>query len=308
MRVLVTWGSKLGGTEGIARAVGAGLRDAGNEVVLQPAQDVRSVAGFDAVVVGGALYANRWHPAARRLVDRHPAALRHLPVWLFSSGPLDDSATRATIPPTTQVAICMERLGAIGHATFGGRLAEDAKGFPASVMARTHSGDWRDPERIRAWAAEIAARLPSARPGVPIAHRGRSLPVLGVHAVAGWVGCAAVMAGALAVTSTRAAIILHAIAAPAIFIAIARHYFLIRGARTPLVVAIAFTAIVAGLDLAIVAGLAEHSLAMFGSLAGTWLPLALIFIATWLTGEIASTLPWPKPAPPAPTARISAPT
>ena len=51
------------------------------------------------------------------------------------------------------------RIGAHGHVTFGGRLPADAKGFPASAMAKTHAGDWRDPERIRGWAAEVAMEL-----------------------------------------------------------------------------------------------------------------------------------------------------
>jgi menaquinone-dependent protoporphyrinogen IX oxidase len=37
MRVLVTWGSKLGGTEEIARTVGAELEASGYDVVAQPA-------------------------------------------------------------------------------------------------------------------------------------------------------------------------------------------------------------------------------------------------------------------------------
>ena len=28
-------------------------------------------------------------------------------------------------------------------------------------MAKTHAGDWRDPERIRGWAAEVAMELVS---------------------------------------------------------------------------------------------------------------------------------------------------
>jgi menaquinone-dependent protoporphyrinogen oxidase len=55
----------------------------------------------------------------------------------------------------------LERIGARGHVTFGGRLAADAKGFPASAMAKTHAGDWRDPDRIRGWAAEVAMELMS---------------------------------------------------------------------------------------------------------------------------------------------------
>jgi hypothetical protein len=47
------------------------------------------------------------------------------------------------------------------------------------------------------------------------------------------------------------------------------------------------------LDVILAVGL-EHSLAMFQSIAGTWLPLALIFIVTWAIGVVMSTLPWPR--------------
>ena len=92
MRILVTWGTKLGGTEGIARMIGDVLEREGFDVVVERASDVRDVGAFGAAIVGGALYANRWHRDARRFVARNVAALRRIPVWLFSSGPLDDSA------------------------------------------------------------------------------------------------------------------------------------------------------------------------------------------------------------------------
>ncbi|MCZ7525299.1 MAG: flavodoxin domain-containing protein [Acidimicrobiia bacterium] len=163
MRVLVAYGSKRHGTEGIAETVGETLARRGFDVDVRPAPEVRSVDGYDAVLVGGALYANRWHRSARRLVKRHARALRERPVWLFSSGPLDDSASKGEIPPTRQVARLMSRAGARGHVTFGGRLEADAKGFPASSMAGDMAGDWRDEAQIRAWAGAVADELaPSA--------------------------------------------------------------------------------------------------------------------------------------------------
>jgi len=159
MRVLVAHGSKMGGTAGIAETVGETLRQAGLEVEVRPAAEVRDLRPYDAVVVGGALYAGRWHKAARRLVRRHAKALRERPVWLFSSGPLDDSATEREIPPTRQVQALLDGIGARGHWTFGGRLPSDAKGFPASAMAKNHAGDWRDAGQVRGWAARVAAEL-----------------------------------------------------------------------------------------------------------------------------------------------------
>lgn len=295
MRVLVTWGSRHGGTEGIANQIAAALHDAGVEVAQRAARDVDSLDGYDAVIVGGALYANRWHGDARRFVARHLTALRRVPVWLFSSGPLDDSASRATVPAVPQVAVLIDRVGAVGHATFGGRLAPDVTGWVAHAMARDRAGDWRDPARIRAWAIDIAARLSTARPGTALDPPARSLARLAAHGVAGWAASAVVLAGLLAVARPSLAIALHALAAPAIFVAIARAYFAARGARDPLPVAIAFTAIVAALDLGIVAASIQHSFAMFASVGATWLPLALIFLATWATGGVMSTLPWPRP-------------
>jgi len=159
MTVLVTYGSTRGGTEGLAATVADALRREGITVDVVPAGAVRGIGGYDAVVVGGALYALRWHRDARRFVKRHTAELRKRPTYFFSSGPLDDSAAQGEIPPVKGVDRLMRRVGARGHATFGGRLSPDAKGFPASAMAKKHAGDWRDPEQVGTWARSIAAQL-----------------------------------------------------------------------------------------------------------------------------------------------------
>ncbi len=159
MRVLVSFGSKRGGTAGLAAMIGDALIEAGCQAVVTPAKDVGEVGGVDAVIVAGALYANRWHRHARRFVRRNASALRELPVWLVSSGPLDSSAEERDIPPTAQVAKLARRVGARGHVTFGGRLAPDAKGFPASAMAKKRSGDWRSPAHVRRWVTSVVAEL-----------------------------------------------------------------------------------------------------------------------------------------------------
>ncbi|MBN9682689.1 MULTISPECIES: flavodoxin domain-containing protein [unclassified Corallococcus] len=165
MRILITHGSKLGGTREIADLLARVLRDEGFDTEATPADAVDDVSAYDAVIVGGGLYANRWHRKARRFVHRHVHALRERPVWFFSSGPLDDSASRERIPPTAQVQALMEQVGARGHETFGGRLEPDARGFIAHAMAREHAGDWRDPERIARWGRSVAVELrQAARP------------------------------------------------------------------------------------------------------------------------------------------------
>lgn len=159
MRLLIVYGSKMGGTRGIAETLAASFRGNGDAVDVQPARIVENIDGYDAVLVGGALYAMRWHKDARRFVRRHAEALRKVPVWFFSSGPLDDSAREKEVPPTGQVERLMASVEARGHSTFGGRLPTYATGFPARSMAKTRAGDWRDNEQITQWAREVAHQL-----------------------------------------------------------------------------------------------------------------------------------------------------
>jgi menaquinone-dependent protoporphyrinogen oxidase len=57
------------------------------------------------------------------------------------------------------VSAHIERVGARGHATFGGRASADATDLTASKMAKGHSSDWRDPAHVRSWAKAVAGRL-----------------------------------------------------------------------------------------------------------------------------------------------------
>jgi menaquinone-dependent protoporphyrinogen oxidase len=159
VKVLIAYGSKRQGTAGIADVLAAELRHRGIEADLVDAGDVRDVDGYDAVVVGGALYAARWHRDSRRFVKRFRKQLRARPVFFLSSGPLDDSATEQEIPPTRQVRRLMERVGARVHHTFGGGRLPAAEGFPPAAMAKDHAGDWRDPEAERQWADHLAEEL-----------------------------------------------------------------------------------------------------------------------------------------------------
>jgi len=294
MRVLVTWGSKLGGTEGIARTVGDELRRDGLDVVLAPASEVRSLDGYDAAIVGGALYANRWHRAAHHLVTRHAGALRRMPVWLFSSGPLDDSADEKDIPPTREVSALMQSVGALGHRTFGGRLPEDARGFPAAAMAKTMSGDWRNTERIRIWAAELARRIPTAMPGPVVEPEGHSPTRLAAYGLAGWALLAIAMLGLTPLVSAGFAVTIHFILAPLVFAALAASYFKAPGAWEPMPTAGIFTAIVVALDALLLAWLSTEGFALFANVWATWVPYVLIFVATWMTGSITAMMPTPE--------------
>ena len=115
------------------------------------AADAPGIGDVDVVVVGGALYLSRWVLSVRQWVHRHKATLKIVPVWFFSSGPLDDSAAAGDLAPVPQVARLAREVEVSGHMTFGGHLDRRPSGFVARQMARRYAGDWRDPGQVAEW-------------------------------------------------------------------------------------------------------------------------------------------------------------
>lgn len=165
MNVLVCAASKHGATQEIASAIADELRDAGLSVDLHEPDAVDSVAPYEAVVLGSAIYAGRWLEPARRFTERHQAELRSLPVWLFSSGPIG-----TPLAPTEEAADgarLLRELAAREHRTFAGRVnASELSWVEQTItrMVKAPDGDFRDWDAIRSWAADIARTLaPDAR-------------------------------------------------------------------------------------------------------------------------------------------------
>lgn len=108
-----------------------------------------------------------------------------------------------------------------------------------------------------------------------------------VHAFVGWALCGAIMGIGMAVTSVENTLIIHAIGAPILFVVISLIYFRKFNYTTPLQTAIVFLCFVVFMDVFVVALLIEKSFEMFANVLGTWIPFALIFISTYLTGLYA---------------------
>lgn len=159
MKILVTAASRHGATAGIGAALGDRLAALGHDVDLRPPEEVRDVAGAEAVVLGSAVYAGMWLRAAREAVDRLAPELRLRPTWLFSSGPLGD-------PPVTgqeaDVSAYLEATGALEHRTFAGALDLCRLMYSERLMVRAlHApvGDFRDLRAVESWADHIHAEL-----------------------------------------------------------------------------------------------------------------------------------------------------
>jgi len=160
MKVLVAVASKHGATTEIAEAIGEALAGKSLDVTVLAADQVGSVAAYDAVVLGSGIYAGRWLDPMKHLITRETDTLRSKPVWLFSSGPAGDPPQPEGDP--ADAPLLVEVTGARGHRTFAGRIEREHLGLAEKAIVavvRAPDGDFRPWDEIRAWADEIAAAL-----------------------------------------------------------------------------------------------------------------------------------------------------
>jgi menaquinone-dependent protoporphyrinogen oxidase len=164
MRVLVSAASRHGSTVEMAAEVATVLGEAGFDAVVLGPDDVHSLDGWDAAVIGSAIYVGHWLAPARDLVERLAAELAERPVWLFSSGPIGDPPSPVEEPE--DVAELAELIHARGHQVFAGRIDRKQLGLGEKVIMtalRAPEGDFRPWTDIRAWAERIARDLVNER-------------------------------------------------------------------------------------------------------------------------------------------------
>jgi len=172
MRILVAYGSEYGATKGIAERIGKRLRAAGHQVEVRPAKLAGVLVGYDAFIVGSAVYFGRWMKEAREFVRRKRLILASHPLWLFSSGPLRTETTDSqgreltAVSEPKEIAEFRESVKPRDHRVFFGALDRSELGLRDRAIAKLPAGrkplpegDFRDWQDIEAWAESIANEL-----------------------------------------------------------------------------------------------------------------------------------------------------
>jgi menaquinone-dependent protoporphyrinogen oxidase len=160
MRILVTVASRHGSTTQIGETIGHELQDKGLAVDIAPPGAVQSLADYDAVILGSAVYEDHWLAPAKDFAIRFRDELAKRPVWLLSSGPVGKSATSQDKDPADVAAIRRD-IHPRDHHVFAGKLDPNALKFPhiSQVLFHSMSGDFRDWDEISRWADDIASQL-----------------------------------------------------------------------------------------------------------------------------------------------------
>ena len=153
--ILVAYATKRESTHEVADAVAARLRELGHEVNVWPAADIGMLRPYGAVVLGGALYAGRWHRDARRFVATHRDELAKRPVAVYAMGPLklEPADVRGSREQLDRALAKEPWLEPVSVAVFGGVIDPAKMRFPLTRMEAADARDW---DAIRSWADELA--------------------------------------------------------------------------------------------------------------------------------------------------------
>jgi menaquinone-dependent protoporphyrinogen oxidase len=157
-RVLIAYGSKHGSTAETADHVAGMMRERGLEADISEAAAIRTLDGYEAVIVAGSIYTGRWHPDSRAFIKRYADELRGRRVAIFAMGP-KTSEPGDLAAARKQLDSALERLPDVGAdpiAIFGGVIDPAKLHFPFSRMPASDARDWA---AIEHFADQFAARL-----------------------------------------------------------------------------------------------------------------------------------------------------
>lgn len=161
MKLLVTYASKYGATAEIAGVIGDELHKRHHEVEVKSVEDVDSLVGYDAFVIGSALYAGGWMKSAARFLRSNRDRLAGHPVWLFSSGPTGQGDPNEILGGWNfpeALSKVLKKIKPRDVILFHGKVDPDRLSATERMIIQSVKatvGDYRDWLVVRGWARRI---------------------------------------------------------------------------------------------------------------------------------------------------------
>ena len=164
-KILVAYATKYGSTAGIAQKIGEALIDSGWDTDVLPANRVRTLDLYGAVVLGSAVYIGKWRKEAVKFLEANEKKLIDRQVWLFSSGPTGEGDPVELLKgwrlPAALQPIA-DRIRPQDITVFHGCVNLDKLNFTEKWMLNSVNasvGDFREWNAISAWATSIGEVL-----------------------------------------------------------------------------------------------------------------------------------------------------
>ena len=162
-RILVAYASRKGSTAGIAQAIGKELTLEGYTVDVSEMKSIASLAGYNAVVIGGPVYTGKVSGDVATFVSASREELSRLPVAGFVTG-------IAPVYPKTgdmkefidQLITALAPIRPVAVTMFAGSIDAIRLNFierSLTSLMKVPTGDFRDWDAITAWARTLAGKM-----------------------------------------------------------------------------------------------------------------------------------------------------
>jgi len=165
-KILVAYATYTGSTAGVAERIGQTLTSADVTAEVKPVDQVTSLDGYDAVVVGSPVRAGQLHKDMLAFLGARQPQLAALPVAYFvvcmsmkEDTPEQRCEADAYLNAARQAAPGVQPISA---GLFAGAIDMKKLAFPLRLIMKAmkaEPGDYRDWEKIDAWVREIQPKL-----------------------------------------------------------------------------------------------------------------------------------------------------
>jgi len=160
-KILITYGTVAGSTKEVAQAIGEEMQNAGALVEIKPVEDVKSIEGYDGLVVGSAVRMFHLLGKTRRFLRKHKNALNKVPLAFFVVCLTMGEETPENIEKAKGYAKPMfEVKEPVSLGLFGGCIDHDKlTDFFGKSMKSVPEQDHRDWDKIREWGKDTLAKM-----------------------------------------------------------------------------------------------------------------------------------------------------
>ncbi len=170
MKVLIAYATAHGSTAEVAERMGEIFEKNDITVDVKNVENIQSIEGYDAYVIGTAVHAGTWLPQAHKFMEDFEEDLAKKPAfcWVTCIRVLEsrgyDWVLNNYMPPWL-----LNTLNIQGLTAFAGKLALDevsmdeewtlALKYDGQRSARDHNGDFRDWSIIQDWSENVAQKI-----------------------------------------------------------------------------------------------------------------------------------------------------
>jgi len=156
-KILIAYASRCGATAEVAQAIGQDLAARGCLVDVMPAEKVKGVTAYGAVVLGSAVRFGKWLPEAMDFTRSHQAELKSVPTAFFTVHILNvgtDEHSRAARAAYTAPVRAIVQPGV--ETFFAGKLDRAKLSlFHKLIFIMMKEADLRDWNAIHAWGKSL---------------------------------------------------------------------------------------------------------------------------------------------------------